>query len=276
MKRFLALILTALMLFAFIACDEKKADGADENGDPEAPEHTHSYTSQITKEASCTENGTTTFTCNCGDSYTEEIVSDGHSWLGWEEVTPAIIGRAGTEARSCKNCSGSETRETTDGDIANSFLDRSLAYVSWTGTNIHCSSLLHYFSHNYEGRTDETERFTAETVFSYLCERFEITDDMKEEMKNYYYDGASDTFELMYTGEAANFALLGYVHNGGDSYTLYYDYESFEIDENGDPHIEEIWRIDVQYNLLDGKPNKYLAFDKVDTTPEGMIAYEYN
>lgn len=290
MKRFLALLLASLMLLAFISCDEQTSDGADtdENGEStdendttpdentDGDAHTHSYTSEITKEKSCTENGVKTFTCSCGDSYTEEIVTDGHSWRSWEEVTPAIIGKAGEDKRTCNNCTESETRETTENAAMNSFLDRSLAYVGWTGENIHCSSLLHYFSHNYEGRAEETERFPSETVFSYLSERFEITEDMKAEMKNYYYDPANDTFELSYTGEAANFSLLGYVHNGGDSYTLYYEYESFELGPDWEPMVKEIWKIDVQYNLLDGKQNKYLAFDKVEATPDGMVKCEYN
>lgn len=292
MKRFLALLLASLMLLAFVACDEEtaddngkneapdtedtasKGDGDEDNKDPETPEHTHSHTSEVTKEKTCTENGIKTFTCSCGDSYTEEIVTEGHSWSYWDTVTPAIIGKAGEEKRTCKTCGSSETRETTENAAMNSFLDRSLAYVGWTGENIHDSSLLSYFSHNYEGRTEETERFPSETVFSYLSERFEITEDKKQSMKNFYYDAASDTFELAYTGEAANFYLLGYVHNGGSSYTLYYEYESFELDENGNSRIHEIWKIDVQYNLLDSKPNKYLAFDKVETTPDGMIECE--
>ena len=42
------------------------------------PPHVHSYTASITKEATCTENGTTTYTCSCGDSYTESIPALGH------------------------------------------------------------------------------------------------------------------------------------------------------------------------------------------------------
>ncbi len=40
--------------------------------------HTHSYTSKITTAATCTEDGVKTFTCSCGDKYTEEIPALGH------------------------------------------------------------------------------------------------------------------------------------------------------------------------------------------------------
>lgn len=40
--------------------------------------HTHSYTSKITTAATCTAPGIKTFTCSCGDKYTEEIPALGH------------------------------------------------------------------------------------------------------------------------------------------------------------------------------------------------------
>ena len=38
--------------------------------------HTHSYTSSITKQPTCTETGIRTYTCSCGDSYTDDIPID--------------------------------------------------------------------------------------------------------------------------------------------------------------------------------------------------------
>lgn len=42
--------------------------------------HEHSYTSEVTKAATCTEAGTKTFTCSCGDTYTEDIEATGHTY----------------------------------------------------------------------------------------------------------------------------------------------------------------------------------------------------
>lgn len=58
--------------------------------------HKHKYTSAKTANESCTANGTITYTCSCGDSYTESIPAYGHAWThhdatghwGKEEVTP--------------------------------------------------------------------------------------------------------------------------------------------------------------------------------------------
>lgn len=42
--------------------------------------HTHSYTSAVTKQPTCTVTGVRTYTCACGDSYTQSIAALGHSY----------------------------------------------------------------------------------------------------------------------------------------------------------------------------------------------------
>ena len=48
------------------------------------PAHEHSYTSEVTKEATCTATGTVTFTCSCGDTKTETIPAKGHTYANGE------------------------------------------------------------------------------------------------------------------------------------------------------------------------------------------------
>ena len=48
--------------------------------DSPATSHYHSYTSSVTTAPSCTLPGVRTYTCSCGDSYTENIPATGHSW----------------------------------------------------------------------------------------------------------------------------------------------------------------------------------------------------
>ncbi|MGM9651263.1 MAG: hypothetical protein ACI3VX_04910, partial [Faecousia sp.] len=43
-------------------------------------EHVHSYTSEVTTAATCLTAGVMTYTCACGDSYTEAIPATGHSY----------------------------------------------------------------------------------------------------------------------------------------------------------------------------------------------------
>ena len=69
-----------------------------------APNHTHSYTSKTTKAATCTSTGVKTFTCSCGDSYTETIPATGHKSSGWITDKAASIGVKGSKHKECTVC----------------------------------------------------------------------------------------------------------------------------------------------------------------------------
>ena len=56
------------------------------------PGHTHSYSSTVTKEPTCTATGTRTYTCSCGDKYTESIPAKGHNWKTETIHHDAVIG----------------------------------------------------------------------------------------------------------------------------------------------------------------------------------------
>lgn len=74
--------------------------------------HTHSYTETITTEATCTTDGLKTFTCECGDTYTETIPALNHNWGNWEVSTAATCSSMGIETRVCgRNSAHTETRD---------------------------------------------------------------------------------------------------------------------------------------------------------------------
>jgi len=66
--------------------------------------HTHSYTSAITKEASCTETGIKTYTCECGDTYTEQIPVADHTLTHKTVASTCKVN--GYEYDYCSNCKG--------------------------------------------------------------------------------------------------------------------------------------------------------------------------
>lgn len=69
------------------------------------PDHVHSYESNVTTEATCTTDGVKTFTCECGDSYTETISATGHSWEDDYTVdVEATCTTAGSKSVHCANC----------------------------------------------------------------------------------------------------------------------------------------------------------------------------
>ena len=65
--------------------------------------HAHAYTEEVTKAATCTENGVRTYTCPCGDTYTEEIPATGHSYICTETDDSYVY--------ICENCGDTYTEE---------------------------------------------------------------------------------------------------------------------------------------------------------------------
>ncbi len=65
--------------------------------------HTHSYSSKVTKAPTCTESGIKTFTCSCGNSYTQTINATGHSYV--TNVVAPTCTEQGYTKTTCKNCS---------------------------------------------------------------------------------------------------------------------------------------------------------------------------
>lgn len=75
--------------------------------------HSHLYSSEVTTQPTCTTSGVKTFTCSCGDSYTEEVAATGHSWEDdfTIDVEPTCT-TVGSKSVHCANCS--ETKYVTE------------------------------------------------------------------------------------------------------------------------------------------------------------------
>ncbi|MCI8732393.1 MAG: hypothetical protein HFH57_14990, partial [Lachnospiraceae bacterium] len=69
---------------------------------PEEPGHTHTYESAVTKAPTCTEPGVKTYTCSCGDQYTEEIPVSNHRYI--EKCIPASMKVNGKVQQVCSKC----------------------------------------------------------------------------------------------------------------------------------------------------------------------------
>lgn len=72
----------------------------------------HAYSDWvIVKEATCTEEGLRTQTCDvCGDVIEEVIKATGHTFGEWTVTTPATCDTEGQEERTCESCKEIETR----------------------------------------------------------------------------------------------------------------------------------------------------------------------
>lgn len=64
--------------------------------------HEHSYTSSVTEQPTCTQNGIRSYACSCGDSYTEIIPATGHAYSA--QVTQPTCTAQGYTTHTCTVC----------------------------------------------------------------------------------------------------------------------------------------------------------------------------
>ena len=96
--KILSCVLSIVMLFSVTACGDKQCS--------------HSYTSNVTKEATCKETGVKTYTCDvCGDSYTEDIAKlTTHSYTS-NVTKEATCKETGVKTYTCGVCGDSYTED---------------------------------------------------------------------------------------------------------------------------------------------------------------------
>lgn len=92
------------------------ATTSEDNAVETEPPHEHTYTETITTPATCEADGVKTFTCECGDTYTEPIATQGHVFENYTSNNDATYTADGTETAKCNNCDVTDTR-TAEGSM---------------------------------------------------------------------------------------------------------------------------------------------------------------
>ena len=77
-------------------------DSYNDNFTPAIGHSDHTYTDKVTKEPTCTEDGIRTYTCSCGETYTETIKATGHTYQ--DEVIPPTEKEKGYTLHICTSC----------------------------------------------------------------------------------------------------------------------------------------------------------------------------
>lgn len=110
-----------------------------EENTPEAteePEHTHSYVEEITTQATCESAGLKTLTCECGDSYTEEISATGHVYENYVSNEDATYLADGTETAKCNGCELTDTRTAEGSKLEYTYTDMSATMYAQQTVNV--------------------------------------------------------------------------------------------------------------------------------------------
>lgn len=72
--------------------------------------HYHSYVSCVTVEPGCESYGVRTYSCSCGDYYTESISPAGHKYGDWTVSKEATAAEKGIKIRTCSSCGDTEEK----------------------------------------------------------------------------------------------------------------------------------------------------------------------
>ena len=98
--------------------NSSKPSSGNNSGNNSKPAHTHSYSSSVTKQPTCSSAGTRTYTCSCGRSYTESIPATGaHKWKDQYELQK-IPAQTHEEPYTVWICNGCNTEFTNSKDIS--------------------------------------------------------------------------------------------------------------------------------------------------------------
>ncbi len=93
------LVITVFSVVCFVGCKDK------------APEHAHSHV-QVVTQPTCTEQGYTTYTCACGDTYKDDYINaTGHEFTNYVSDNNATYDNDGTKTALCNHngCSAKDT-----------------------------------------------------------------------------------------------------------------------------------------------------------------------
>ena len=144
MKKRLLMILTLAVLL--VGCgnqQETKKPSTDQTTttepttteEPTEPPHEHANTEAITTEATCEADGVKTFTCDCGDSYTEVITATGHNYGDYVSNNDATYTADGTETATCV-CGLTDTRTASGSKLEYTYTDLNKTMYAKSTVNV--------------------------------------------------------------------------------------------------------------------------------------------
>ena len=284
MKKLLAILLTVMLLLTFAACDESADQEASVT--PTATVENQTGEPDATPTAVPENNATPTVTEAPTGAPTNAVTpaptaqAHQHSWGDWEKETKAYINKKGTDKRVCSTCKATETRERTENAIYNSFYCFGYQYVLSKNNAINAYDLVSFAGAEFG---DYAYKPTpVATVVQELKKHFNIDANMETEiiqaMKTFNYNAQKDEINLEARADSAEFFVLkGYKHLGGNKYATYYSFSGFDIFEP----LNELYKVEIEYNRENGKPNKLISTVLVDSLPSDMIVcpdgqrYEY-
>lgn len=158
-KKLIAIVTASLMVMSMTACGNEEAPvnsnvssaeasvSAEKTSanteavtpeptvEPTAEPHTHAYTDAVTLESTCMAEGVKTFTCECGDSYTEVIPATGHQFVSYVSNNDATYLADGTETATCV-CGETDVRVAEGSKLNYTYADANKTMYAKSSVNV--------------------------------------------------------------------------------------------------------------------------------------------
>lgn len=149
--------------------------------------HTHSYTSEVTKAATCTTDGVRIYLCSCGDTYTETIAKTGHSYK--TTTTAATCTEQGYTTHTCGKC-GDSYKDAYTSAKGHSYTSKVTTAATCTTNGVKtytCSTC----NHSYTESIDKLGHNYTSTVTAATCTTDGYTTHTCTRCGNSYKDNAT-------------------------------------------------------------------------------------
>ena len=147
--------------------------------------HSHSYTEAVTTPATCEGKGVKTFTCSCGDSYTEEIAATGHKSVTDVAVEATCTAEGKTEGAHCSVCNKILKAQSVAPKKAHTLVTDKAVSATCTKTGLtegsHCSvcNTVIKSQTRVEATGHKKSTLDASTVIAATCKADGYTGDYK-------------------------------------------------------------------------------------------------
>lgn len=136
-NRYAKIILFAFSATTLVACGNASdvAESIVDTSIEMHDSHEHAYVEEVVTSATCITNGESTFTCECGDTYTETIPATGHDFSNYVSNEDATYTADGTETATC-TCGETDTRVAEGSMLTYTFEDMDVIKYAKSTVNV--------------------------------------------------------------------------------------------------------------------------------------------
>ena len=268
------------------ATPEQKVE---ETATPEATKepHTHNYAEETITDATCETDGLKTFTCECGDTYTEVVPATGHVFENYVSNNDATYLADGTETSKCNTCDLTDTRTAEGSKLEYTYTEMNATMYATQTVNVRNlpntdSEKIGSLSTNQEitvlGQCNETSwyQFELDGQTAFVSNSYLSTEKVEVQQSTGGNSGGGGNSLTNHFGITLP-ATMTY-DNGRTDVTWGIIWNSpTSFDPNSNFVSNDIWNgMQVTVSDLSGSKNDCMAYITMPDGTSGWIQFSYN